>query len=100
MAGVSTTSEAHPTSSLAFALDCTPPVDTRVSHADFDEGIRNVNITMERGDSVPDSQSLSDTRAWRYSLDGVWSQPKRPFVDNPFLCLHRRKPALLSNLGV
>ena len=77
VAGVSTTSEAHPSTSLAFAVDSTPPFDTRVSHTAFDEGARNVNVTMARGGnfSVP-----SDTRGWRYSVDGACFLLIRLFV--------------------
>ena len=72
MKGISTTSKKHPTSSLAFVLDSTPPVDTRVSHTTFDEGARNVNVTMERGSNLSAPMMLLDTHAWRYSLDGVY----------------------------
>ena len=73
MAGISTASEPHPTTSLAFALDGTPPFDTRVNHTATDEGAHNVNVTMARGGDLSVPPLLSDTRAWRYSLDGACS---------------------------
>ena len=79
MAGISTTSGAHPTTNLSFTVDNTPP-DTRISHTAFDDGLRNVNVTMERGDNHSVSLSLSDTHGWRYSLDGVYTLPCCVFV--------------------
>ena len=69
---MSTTSKAHPTTSLAFALDSKPP-DTRVGNVTFDAGARSVFITMEQGSGHLNSLLSFETHGWRYSLDGITS---------------------------